>query len=192
MTSENSASSHSKVTLRTHWSQIQIEPHGDEVLTLTFLFCMFDRLASTGDIFNPLSSETSWQKDQRVQRDHLPGTAYTGSPRSGCEVLREVSLEAHSTCLRCDGVCQKGDRMRTTEAMFWSSYSAVASPSIQEEIFVQKSAPSTVWFTKTASVDEGATKITRRQWLIAGLIYAGNFCAAMSFSLQAPFFPKKL
>ncbi|XP_029831388.1 MFS-type transporter SLC18B1 [Ixodes scapularis] len=81
--------------------------------------------------------------------------------------------------------------MRTAEAMFWSSYSAVASPSIQEEIFVQKSAPSTVWFTKTASVDEGATKITRRQWLIAGLIYAGNFCAAMSFSLQAPFFPKK-
>ncbi|CAN7995058.1 unnamed protein product, partial [Ixodes hexagonus] len=84
--------------------------------------------------------------------------------------------------------------MRATEAIFWSSYSAVASPSIQEEVFVQRSAPSTVWFTKSSSVPkgEGAPKVTRRQWLIAGIIYAGNFCAAMSFSLQAPFFPKKV
>ncbi|XP_050048506.1 MFS-type transporter SLC18B1-like [Dermacentor andersoni] len=79
--------------------------------------------------------------------------------------------------------------MDAKEAVFWSSYSAVATPNIQEEIFVQRSAPGRAWFTKTDST--ALPPITRKQWLIIVLIFFGNFCAAMSFSLQAPFFPKQ-
>ncbi|KAK8756342.1 hypothetical protein V5799_000959, partial [Amblyomma americanum] len=79
--------------------------------------------------------------------------------------------------------------MDTKEAVFWSSYSAVATPTIQEEIFVQRSAPSRAWFANSESAK--LPKITKKQWLMIGLVYLGNFCAAMSFSLQAPFFPKK-
>ncbi|KAH6924320.1 hypothetical protein HPB50_015476 [Hyalomma asiaticum] len=79
--------------------------------------------------------------------------------------------------------------MDSKEAVFWSSYSAVATPNIKEEIFVQRSAPGRTWFSKTASAE--LPPITRKQWLIIVLIYSGNFCAALSFSLQAPFFPKQ-
>lgn len=79
--------------------------------------------------------------------------------------------------------------MDAKEALFWSSYSAVPTPNIQEEIFVQRSAPGRAWFSKTESTT--APPITRKQWLIIVLIYFGNFCAALSFSLQAPFFPKQ-
>ncbi|KAL1433654.1 hypothetical protein MTO96_012477 [Rhipicephalus appendiculatus] len=79
--------------------------------------------------------------------------------------------------------------MDADEAAFWSSYTAVATPSIQEDIFVRHSAPSRACFSNTEST--GLPPITRKQWLIIVLIYSGNFCAAMSFSLQAPFFPKQ-
>lgn len=82
-----------------------------------------------------------------------------------------------------------GQSMDSKEAAFWSSYTAVATPNIQEEILVQHSAPSRAWFSKTDSTS--LPPITRKQWLIIVLIYSGNFCAAMSFSLQAPFFPKQ-
>lgn len=82
-------------------------------------------------------------------------------------------------------------RMEGKEAAFWSSYSAVPTPNIQEEIFVQRSAPGRIWFTKSHASDEELPKITRKQWLMLAIIYSGNFCAALSFSLQAPFFPKK-
>ncbi|KAH7932653.1 hypothetical protein HPB49_000517 [Dermacentor silvarum] len=84
----------------------------------------------------------------------------------------------------------KHQKMDAKEALFWSSYSAVPTPNIQEEIFVQRSAPGRAWFTKTESTT--APPITRKQWLIIVLIYFGNFCAALSFSLQAPFFPKQV
>ncbi|KAH8030353.1 hypothetical protein HPB51_006785 [Rhipicephalus microplus] len=83
-----------------------------------------------------------------------------------------------------------GQSMDSKEAAFWSSYTAVATPNIQEEILVQHSAPSRAWFSKTDSTS--VPPITRKQWLIIVLIYSGNFCAAMSFSLQAPFFPKQV
>ncbi|XP_077531502.1 MFS-type transporter SLC18B1-like [Haemaphysalis longicornis] len=82
-------------------------------------------------------------------------------------------------------------RMEGKEAAFWSSYSAVPTPNIQEEIFVQRSAPGRIWFTKSQASDAEFAKITRKQWLMLAIIYSGNFCAALSFSLQAPFFPKK-
>lgn len=83
-------------------------------------------------------------------------------------------------------------RMEGKEAAFWSSYSAVPTPNIQEEVFVQRSAPGRIWFTKSQASDAELAKITRKQWLMLAIIYAGNFCAALSFSLQAPFFPKKV
>lgn len=81
--------------------------------------------------------------------------------------------------------------MEGKEAAFWSSYSAVPTPNIQEEMFVQRSAPGRIWSTKSHASDEDLPKITKKQWLMLAIIYSGNFCAALSFSLQAPFFPKK-
>ncbi|XP_064489792.1 MFS-type transporter SLC18B1-like [Ornithodoros turicata] len=73
--------------------------------------------------------------------------------------------------------------MQTRPESLWSSSSSpVASPSIQEE-----SAPAGTLFTEALKVR--AQK--RRRWMLAAVVYAGNFCAAMSFSLQAPFFPKQ-
>lgn len=86
--------------------------------------------------------------------------------------------------------------MNTREAIFWSSYSAVPSPNLKEESFAQRSVPPGVGlFSASGSInaaDAPKKKITRRQLTVAVLIYIGNFFAAMSFSLQAPFFPKEV
>ncbi|XP_064487793.1 MFS-type transporter SLC18B1-like [Ornithodoros turicata] len=77
--------------------------------------------------------------------------------------------------------------MKTRAQSLWSSSSSsIASPSIQENALTQ-SAPGGTVFTESLKVH--AQK--RRRWMLAAAVYAGNFCAAMSFSLQAPFFPKQ-